>query len=186
MAVRFVAYPRGDVVFEEFVRAELATRVTASSREAESRIRRVYPRAAVRERDRFAAYEVDPLWYVYRDGRPSRRDEAEWWTESGTAEATFADGGVYQWANDEFCTLHGLPSGGVIGRRWDEFATSESISEADALWRELVSNGALARGEPIESTFTLNTPDGLRAVEYRTAVDAEGTFRTWMRPIDEV
>lgn len=186
MAVRFVTYPRSDTVFAEYVRGEIAADATSLA-DAESRIRRVYPRAVLRERAQMAAYDVDPVWYVYRDGRPSVRDDVAWWTEPGTAEATFADGGVYRWANDEFCALHEVPPGGVVGRRWDEFATSESIAQADALWQKLMANGALARGEPIESTFTLKTSDGrLRPVEYRTAVEPDGTFRTWMRPLAEV
>jgi PAS domain-containing protein len=182
MAVRVVTYPRSDTVFAAFVGAEIAAG-RPSIAEAESRIRRVYARAVLQERAPMAGYDVEPVWYVYRDGRPSGRDEEPWWTEPGTAEATFADGGVYRWANDEFCALHEVSPGGLIGRPWSDFATSESIAQADALWRHLMATGALARGEPIESTFTLKTSDGrLRPVEYRTAVEPDGTFRTWMRP----
>lgn len=186
MAVKYVTYPAADAVFAELVRREVSARPDALA-DAEANVRRIYPRAVFRQRSKMAGYDLDPVWYVYRDGRVSASEAVPWWTEPGTAEATFGDGGVYRSGNDEFCKLHEVPVGQISGRRWDEFATAESIAQADELWRSLVESGALARGEPIESTFTLRTAAGrVQPVEYRTAAEADGTFRTWMRAIGEV
>lgn len=187
MPLQAVTFPRSDRVFARFVADVLAARqAKADQPELERRLRSVYPRAVIRARETLGGYDVDPVWYVYRDGRPLSRAAADWWTAPGVAEATFAEGGPYLTANDAMCALHGLPPGGLAGRRWVEFATEAAVAEAKALWQRLRVDGWPDAGDAIQSTFTLLRADGrLLPVEYRTMPAGYGTFRTWQRPLGE-
>jgi PAS domain-containing protein len=186
MPLQAVTFPRSDRVFARFVADVLAAgQAKADQPELERRLRSVYPRAVIRAREALGGYDLETVWYVYRDGRPLTRAAANWWTEPGVAEATFAEGGPYLTANDAMCALHGLPPGGLVGRRWVEFATSAAVVEAKTLWQRLRSDWP-SSGGAIQSTFTIVRADGrLQPVEYHTVPEGDGTFRTWQRPLGE-
>jgi PAS domain S-box-containing protein len=187
MPVHAATFPKADRVFARYVRDVLAdVSASATQKELEHRIRAVYPRVVIRAREPLGGFGPEPVWYVYRDGRPVTQQAGRWWEQPSVAEATFLTGRGYTSANDAYCALHGMPPGSLTGRRWDEFATPDSIAEAAALWRRMLDDGWPDSGEPIQSTFTLVRADGRhQPVEYRTVPQSDGSFRTWQRALGE-
>jgi hypothetical protein len=67
--------PRSDQRFVQTVESTMAGGITEPG-ELQARLRDLYPAAIVRVRD--LSGEIDPVWYVYRDGRwVSPYEEAE-------------------------------------------------------------------------------------------------------------
>jgi PAS domain S-box-containing protein len=180
-----ICYPKSDEAFRRFVQ-ELVSDLSAADDDEMlfKRLHSVYPRAVLRRREPLSGFGHDEAWYAYRDGRPTSELGEHWWDDPSVAQTVILDDGIVTEANEEACRLHGLPPGEVIGRRWDEFATLEAAAEAAALWGRMIQGEWPASDEPIQSTFSLVRADGLiQPVEYRTVRQADGTFRTWLRPL---
>jgi len=112
-AIRIIAIPTNDVAFSKIADRIFRSAGTTSPAALEERLRRTFPRAAVRAR----ILSGDRAWYVYRDGRWSSSLSGPWWDEPGLprlaatregwiAEANATALGLLEIAADDLATWH--------------------------------------------------------------------------------
>jgi PAS domain-containing protein len=169
-----VTIPSDDLAFREHVNS-LARRHPGGGPAAfEARLRRLFPRAAVRAREISSEPEV---WYVYRDGswRPS---SGPWWTGPLVPELMVAlDGWVHD-ANPAARSLLGIDD--ARAHHYSDFLLPEAAEDASVLF------DTVGRGHVLTATVLLRPLGGeLIACEVR-AEAAGGGVRAWLRLADEV
>jgi PAS domain-containing protein len=142
--------PSDDDGFREHVLA-LATRISPQRPyDLGSRLRRLFPRALVRERQ----LSGEPLtWYVYRDGAWSHNVDSNWWLASNVPRmAADLDGFIVE-ANAAARGLLGLPDD--LGHRpFTDFVAPGTLEDATQLFEVVV------RGNPVTVTILARPVDG--------------------------
>jgi len=159
-----ITIPTTDAAFRHFVERTLATTRVDSATEFESRLRRTYARAAVRERG--LAGEARS-WYVYRDGAWRHPDGDRWWDDPGVPRiAVSADG----WIEDINATARG-----VLGidsnepRHFTDFVVAGGLEDAVTLFEIVRVTGMLEATVVLQPT----TGDAL-PVDIRVSADGDG------------
>jgi PAS domain-containing protein len=123
-----------------------------TSAELAERLRSLYPRIAVVERQLSGERS---LLYVYRDGRYMPDAPEQWWTGEGIASIRLSrDTSTLTFVSPEWASLMGAPDRDLVGRPFLDFVLPEAEVGARALL-ETVAGEREARSEVL-----VRRPDG--------------------------
>lgn len=168
---RVVTIPSSDLAFGEHVRL-LVRRTTGGSADFEARLRRLYPRAIVRDR----TLSGEPrTWYVYRDGtwRPSGSDD--WWKAPGVPRVAVASDGWVVEANATAAGMLGIDSEQSGLYHFTDFIAPGTLEDSQALF------GIVRGGSELNATMLLRPTSGdVVAVDIHAQSDGDelvGFFR---------
>ncbi len=156
--------PSSDRVFGRVVERILDE--AGSAGDLETRLRMLYPRAAVSEGQLSGAPR---LLYVYRDGRYEANDRERWWDQPGVPRATMdARSGRFVDANDGWASLMHGDRAGLVGRHYTDFVLPEALDAARTLFATVVELGEA------HSQALLRRPDGSSiAMEFHAVLDGD-------------
>jgi PAS domain-containing protein len=142
--------PSDDDGFREHVVA-LAARISPQRPyDLGSRLRRLFPRVLVRERQ----LSGEPLtWYVYRDGAWTHNAEPEWWLAPNVPRMAAAVDGWIVEANTSARGLLGLPDD-FGTRHFTDFGPPGTLEDATQLFEVVV------RGSAVTATILVKPADG--------------------------
>ncbi len=138
----------------------------------EARLRRLFPRVVVRERD---ISGEPPAWYVYRDGAWRPPGEAPWWVADSLPRVLVSPDGWLSDANPLALSLLGLEPADIGARHFTDLIAAGTLHDALALFR------IVRGGHDLDATVVLRPTTGdLIAVDiHATGGDAgvEAQFR---------
>ncbi len=142
--------PSDDDGFREHVLA-LAARISPQRPyDLGSRLRRLFPRVFVRERQ----LSGEPLtWYVYRDGAWSHDADPQWWLAPNVPRMVASVDGWITEANASARGLLGLPDD-MGPRHFTDFVAPGTLEDATQLF------GVILRGNALTVTLLLKPVDG--------------------------
>jgi PAS domain-containing protein len=143
--------PSTDTAFAAQVQNIRHRHAPPTPRDLETRLRRLFPRVVVAERQLSGEAAT---WYVYRDGRwappPS---SASWLAPDLPRVALSLDGWVVE-ANAPARDLLNLPEAELGKRHFTDFVAPGSLEDAEALLR------VLSEGHELQATILLRPADG--------------------------
>jgi PAS domain-containing protein len=143
--------PASDEAFRRHVTAQLAGSGAERPEELEARLRRLFPRALVRER---GLSGEGPTWYVYRDGRWQPETSAPWWTAAGLPSLRVSLDGWVTDASAAAASLLGIEPSDRGLRHYTDFVLPGTIADATHLF------AIVAAGEILEGTVLLRQATG--------------------------
>lgn len=134
---RLVIIPSSDSAFGAHV-TRIHRRGMASAAALEARLRRMFPRVAVRER---SLSGEAPTWYVYRDGRWRAPEQAAWWTADGLPRVDLAADGWLAGATPTAAGLLGIDPADATSHHFTDFVVPGTLEDSLSLFR-LLEEGA--------------------------------------------
>ena len=169
--------PSHDVVLRRVVDQVTAKAPPSSAADLAERLRPLFPRIAVFERQLSGER---PHLYVYRDGRyePERQDP--WWLEPNVPcvhidRAT----GTLTAVTSAWAELLDVEPPQLVGRHYLDFVLPEARTAATTMFE------VVAGEREVRSEATLLRPDGTTlAIEFR-ALRTEGDIEVCYRPLDQ-
>jgi hypothetical protein len=168
--------PSSDVVLRRVVERVAAGEQPGTAAELAARLRPLYPKVAVFERQLSGERAQ---FYVYRNGRyePERRDE--WWARPGVASVhVSATTGELTAVSGEWAELMRAAATDLIGRHFVDFVQPEARSAATAMFE------AVSQFREVRSEALVQRPDGTTlAIEFR-AVRRDGEIEVSYRPLE--
>jgi PAS domain-containing protein len=169
--VALLCFPPADGVFCATAEQTFAALKAAIPAELEAALRRIYPRAVVRERERLASHE--PAWYVYRDGRYSPFTSTDpWWEAPDAARTVLDDAGAYLTASPAALDLLGVSCEELLASKAGAFTVPEYQVMIPWIFELLRDTGE------IHSTTMLRPRRGPDIpVEYRFLREGDGPGR---------
>ncbi|HEY3523921.1 MAG TPA: PAS domain-containing protein [Candidatus Limnocylindrales bacterium] len=157
--------PSNDGAFVALVDRITGDESFASPEALTRRLRRLFPRALVRDR---ALSGEGPVWYVYRDGSWRPDVNGPWWTQAGLPRLVVDDGGRLVDANHLALGLLGL-TGDDLPIAAVELVAPGTLPDATALF------GIVRRGHELNATVLLAPRGGeVIAVDLRAQRDGRG------------
>jgi PAS domain S-box-containing protein len=134
---RVTTFPSTDGAFRRAVeRVALAARTKAKD-ELAKRLRPLFPRVAVFER------ELDgepPQLYVFRDGRYELEPDDPWWNADDVARVCLsATTGRLTMVSPEYAAIIGTSPDDLVGRHYLDFVEPEAAEAGQAMFEALVS-----------------------------------------------
>ncbi len=152
--------PSSDRAFRELVVQAIGS-VSAPER-LEARLRGLFPRVVVRERD---ISGEPPGWYVYRDGAWRPPNEAPWWIAPDLPRVVLSAEGWLLEANPLALSLLGLGSRDVGARHFTDLIAAGTLQDALALF-DIVRSG-----HDLDATIVLRPTTGdLIAVDVHASI----------------
>lgn len=139
--VVLLCFPPDDAVLVHHVRRVIDEGAARPS-DAEAKLREVYPRIVVRQRDALAGFG-ETAWYVYRDGRRSPFGGDRWWTSPEAARVVVGPDGGYLEANEPALELLGVTRAELAASHAGDFTTPATRSFVPWLTRLLEDTGTL-------------------------------------------
>jgi PAS domain-containing protein len=132
----------------------------------------MFPRVLVKERQLSGE---EPAWYVYRDGRWTPPDEAEWWTTDDLPRVVVSlDGWIHE-ANQPARGLLGIPPRDREPRFFTDFVAPGTLDDSQSLFN------VVASGHDLTATVLLKPAGGeLIACDLHAARESDaivGVFR---------
>lgn len=168
--------PSNDVVLRRVVDRVTSDEPAGSAADLAARLRPLYPRIAVFERQ--LSGERQHL-YVYRDGRyePERGDE--WWVERGVpCIHVSGETGLLVAVSGEYAELMRTSRDDLVGRHFLDFVVPGARAGAEAMF-EAVSEASEVRSEAL-----VQRPDGSTlSIEFR-AIRSNGLIEVCYRALD--
>jgi PAS domain-containing protein len=146
-----IMIPSTDTAFRRYVDGLRGSAFMRSPEALEARLRRVFPRAAVRRRD----ISGEPAaWYVYRDGgwRPSMI--GPWWEQPGLPRVEISREGWIHEANATARDLLGIAESDLGTRHFTDFVAPGGLEDATALF------GIVDQGNDLTATALLRPTSG--------------------------
>src|SRR4051812_10502361 len=168
--------PSDDEGFREHVSALAARIAPERPSDLGARLRRLFPRVLVRERQ----LSGEPLtWYVYRDGAWSHEPDPEWWLAPNVPRMASALDGWITEANAGARGLLGLPD--AFGpRHFTDFVAPGTLEDATQLFE------VVARGSAVTATVLAKPVDG-NVIACEMHAERQGdTLVAFMRLTDPV
>lgn len=146
-APRLIAIPSSDRGFNEHVR-RIAAEGMAGPQSLEQRLKRMFPRVAVRER----TISGEPVaWYVYRDGGWRSDIDGNWWeNDSLPRVAVRADGWLVS-ASPTAAGLLGFEPARAAEHHFTDFVLPGTLEDSMALF------AVVKGGDPITATLLLRS-----------------------------
>ncbi len=142
--------PASDRAFGRHVAAQLARLSPIGAPAFEARLRRLFPRAVVRER---GLSDEPPTWYIYREGRWLPDATGPWWAAADTPAIRVSDDGWVTEAN------HG--AGSILGigpadrtHHYTDLLVAGTTADAAGLF------GIVLGGETLDATVLLRQVSG--------------------------
>jgi PAS domain-containing protein len=142
-----ITVPASDTAFHQHVQ-DLAPMST--TRELQTRLRRIFPRVVVRERTISGA----PGWYVYRDGAWSSSLAGDWWNDDGLPRVVVSVDGWFVDASPTALGLLGIDEGDVSGHYFTDFVVPGTLEDVLALFR------IIREGKTLDATVLLRPLSG--------------------------
>jgi PAS domain-containing protein len=146
-----ITIPSADSVFRQHVETVLRQSHVRHPAELETRLRRLFPRVAVRER---ALSGEAPSWYVYRDGGWQASLSRPWWEAEGLPQVTASSEGWITGANATARSLLGIEMSDVGVRHFTDFVAPGTLDDAVALF------GIVEEGRDLTATVLLRPTSG--------------------------
>jgi PAS domain-containing protein len=146
-----ISIPSTDTAFRRHVERLRATGEAATPGQLESRLRRLFPRVLVRERE--LSGEA-PAWYVYRDGGWQSPVSGPWWEAAGLPRVTVSPEGWLSEANPTACSLLGIDATELGTRHFTDFAVPGALDDSQALFR------IIDEGHDLTATILLRPTSG--------------------------
>jgi PAS domain-containing protein len=143
--------PSADSAFREQVQRIRRRHAPSMPRDLEARLRRLFPRVVVVERQ--LSGEA-PSWYVYRDGRWAPASTSTWWTAPGLPRVAVSLEGWVVEANPAARSVLNLPESDVGSRHFTDFIAPGSLEDAEALAR------VISEGHELLATVLMRPADG--------------------------
>jgi hypothetical protein len=172
-AKTFNTFPSSDGAFRRAVDRVVDRETPASPDDLVDRLRPLYPRVAVFERDLDADRDA---YYVFRDGGFSPAAGERWWEQPGVpCVSVSVDTGLLTSVTDAWAELmHGDPAE-LVGHHFSEFVLPEARAVADGMFeaaaadRDVTSTALVLRadGTTIGIEFHAARRDGEIEVYYR-------------------
>lgn len=168
--------PSHDVALRRVVDRMTSDAPPGTAAELAARLRPLYPRIAVFERQLSGER---PHLYVYRDGRyePERGDE--WWAEPNVPCVHVAgDTGRLVAVSGEYAALMRSSRDDLVGRHFVDFVLPEARAAAQAMFE------AVSEEREVRSEALVQRPDGSTlSIEFR-AIRSNGIIEVCYRPLD--
>lgn len=168
--------PSSDVVLRRVVERVTQTDQPETADDLAARLRPLYPRIAVFERQLSGERAQ---FYVYRDGRyePERRDD--WWEEPGVPCVHVSAGtGRLTVVTPEWGELMRANATELVGRHFVEFVLPEAQAGAQAMFE------AVIQFHEVRSEALVRRPDGTTLmIEFR-AIRRNGEIEVCYRPTE--
>jgi hypothetical protein len=160
-----ITIPSTDTVFRQFARRALGKSRAWTAHAFEDRLKRTYPRAAVRER---GLTGEAPAWYVYRDGAWRAPGNDPWWDDPAVPRVRISAEGWFEEVNSTARGLLGI-DGASEPRHFTDFVLAGALDDALELFDIVRSTGSL------DATIVLQPTTGdAIGVDMRATVDADG------------
>jgi PAS domain-containing protein len=143
--------PSSDPAFRAQVDALVSRDQPAAPEALERRLRRLFPRAVVRERD----IAGEPTaWYVYRDGGWRSDMTGAWWEAPGLPRIEVSRDGWFVDANVTAADLLGASVEELRTRHFTDFVRPGSLDDAMSMF------AIVANGDPLTATVAIRPSTG--------------------------
>lgn len=163
---RVVTIPNSDAAFGRHVERLRSDGQFGTARQLEARLRGLFPRVVVRERELSGE---PPVWYVYRDGRWQPPDEGPWFASSGLPRLELTLDGWLAGANPTARSLMGLGPHGDGARHITDFVVPGTLADVESLFQLVVA------GHVLDATVLLRPTSGdVLAVDFHARRDGNG------------
>jgi PAS domain-containing protein len=168
--------PSHDVVLRRVVERVAADQQADTAADLAARLRPLYPRIAVFERQLSGERAQ---FYVYRDGRYEPDRPGAWWDQPGTPCVRVSTStGQLTFVSGSYAELMRAPEANLVGRHFLDMILPEAQAVAQTMF-EVVSQEREVRSEAL-----VVRPDGSTvAIEFR-AIRREGEIEVCYRPLD--
>lgn len=151
IAPRIISIPSADSAFRRHVERLRAAGEAGTPVQVESRLRRLFPRVIVRERE----LSGEPAaWYVYRDGGWQSSVSGPWWEASGLPRVTVSQDGWLLEANPTACSLLGIDASELGTRHFTDFTAPGALDDSQALF------AIIDEGHDLTATVLLRPTSG--------------------------
>jgi PAS domain-containing protein len=148
---RVITIPSADSAFRQHVERLRAAGDSATAALLETRLRRLFPRVLVRERELSGE---PPAWYVYRDGGWQSSVSGPWWGAAGLPRVTVSQEGWLTEANPTACGLFGIDPTELGTHHFTDFAVPGALDDSQALFR------IIDEGHDLTATILLRPTNG--------------------------
>jgi PAS domain-containing protein len=132
-----VTIPSSGLAFRKLVERAFADTEALPAEHLEARLRRLFPRATVRER---ALSGEAPTWYVYRDGQWRPPEAGPWWESEALPSFTVSDEGWVTAASEAALSILGLQRSEIGQRHVTDFVAPGALTDALNLF-SIVNDG---------------------------------------------
>jgi PAS domain-containing protein len=149
--LRILTIPSSDAGFKHHIENALKASGDATPEAFETRLRRVFPRAVVRQRE--ISGEA-PAWYVYRDGGWRASMTGSWWEQPGLPRVGVSRDGWLSEANSTALGLLGVGRDDIGQRHFSEFVAPGTLDDSIELFR------IVAAGNDLTATVVLRPAGG--------------------------
>lgn len=168
--------PSNDVVLRRVVDRATEGNEAATAAELAARLRPLYPRIAVFERQLSGERAQ---FYVYRDGRYEPERRGGWWEMPGVpCVHVSASTGELTQVSGEWAALMRAAASELVGRHFVDFVQPEARAAAQAMFE------AVSQFREVRSEALVRRPDGSTlAIEFR-AVRTDGDIEVCYRPLE--
>ena len=150
-ALRIITIPSADTAFRRHVERLRASGDAPTPGQLETRLRRLFPRVLVRERELSGE---PPAWYVYRDGGWQSSVSGPWWESTGLPQVTVSQEGWLTEANPTACGLLGIDPIELGTRHFTDFSVPGTLDDSQALFR------IIDEGHELTATILLHPTSG--------------------------
>jgi PAS domain S-box-containing protein len=176
MAPRTInTFPSSDTAFRRAVDRVVRESAPASPDELADRLRPLYPRVAVLQRDLEADRDA---YYVFRDGGFSRRSAERWWENAGVAcVCVSVETGRLTRVTDAWASLMGGQSQELVGRHFTDFVLPEARAAALGMFE------AVAGDREVTTTALVMRVDGASEMVELHAARRDGEIEVHYRPV---
>jgi PAS domain-containing protein len=148
---RILTIPATDAAFRKRVEQIRAETTPRTPDELEARLRRVFPRAVVRERELSGE---PPSWYVYRDGGWRPPEGGPWWEQPGLPRVVVSRDGWITEANETARGLLGFDRRDLGSRHFTDFVAPGTLDDSLALFN------IVDQGHELTATVLLRPTSG--------------------------
>jgi PAS domain-containing protein len=148
---RLITIPSSDRAFREHVRNVRTTASPDTPEELERRLRQIFPRAVVRDRNLSGE---EPAWYIYRDGQWRPTTSGAWWTDKAVARVVVSREGWLMSANPTAAGLLGVAPEQVQIHHFTDFVVPGTLEDSISLFR------IIDQGSDLDATVLLRPTTG--------------------------
>src|SRR5919197_5875535 len=148
---RLITIPSSDRAFREHVRNVRTTASPDTPEELERRLRQIFPRAVVRDRNLSGE---EPAWYIYRDGQWRPTTSGAWWTDKAVARVVVSRERWLMSANPTAAGLLGGAPEQVQIHHFTDFVVPGTLEDSISLFR------IIDQGSDLDATVLLRPTTG--------------------------
>ncbi len=167
--------PSDDDAFDEHCHRLLARHGFTQPAQLQARLRRLFPRVVVRERELSGE---PPAWYVYRDGGWRASSKRPWWLDRRVPRLVLGPDGWLREANPAARTLLGIAD--TEDAYYTDWVTPGTLEDAQTLFAVVVE------GHPFEGTLLIRPTGGETIACQVRGEGHDAGILVWLRLADDV